>query len=321
MSEQQAVETPEKDDFKEGFASAVAALGSNENAEPDTEKVVEQKDDEHQGPVETPLDVVGPKKEEQPKVKPEESPEKKEGESQADWEHRYKSMLGRHKKLQDELAHLKTTPPVQTGPVKTEIKKAEIPDEQKYAVDEFKAQYPQYSEMIEMAGKDGEVLRRVLEEVGPDMAALKIESLILKQDSEAIKSDIATRTKREVEESRSTYELTISNDHPDEAAILFGTDPEKADELIQSVNKWAKSMPYEEAQERLRVIQSGTTKEVSELLTEFKKAKQPTVEKDASIDDAMAVPSKRTAMPTPKPGKDDFSGAFKAAAARLAKAG
>ena len=43
--EQQAVETPEKDDFKEGFASAVAALGSNENAEPDTEKVVEQKDD------------------------------------------------------------------------------------------------------------------------------------------------------------------------------------------------------------------------------------------------------------------------------------
>lgn len=319
MSEQQAVETPEKDDFKEGFASAVAALGSNENAEPDTEKVVEQKDDEHQGPVETPLDVVEPKKEEQPKANVEESPEKKEGESQADWEHRYKSMLGRHKKLQDELAHLKTMPPVQSGPVKTE--KADISSEQKYAVDEFKAQYPQYSEIIEMAGKEGEVLRRVLEEVGPDVAALKIENMIIKQDSEAIKSEIATRTKREIEESRSTYEMTISHDHPDEAVILFGTDPEKADELIQSVNVWAKSMPYEEAQEKLRVIQSGTPKEVSELLTEFKKAKQRPEKKDASIDDAMAVPSKRTVLPTPKPGKDDFSGAFKAAAARLAKEG
>lgn len=209
---------------------------------------------------------------------------------------------------------------------------AQIPEEIREEVGEFQRQYPQFANLVTDQGQEGQSLRKLLTEYGPEVAAIQADSVVtrhqLQQQVQQVQQSVQQdRASQLVEQKRSE----VLGNHPELAAVAdIGPDGSlyarqgKEQELqgyLQGVDSWIRSLPYGEAEGWMRVQQQGSPAEVHQLLTAYhnRSNQQPAPRQDpnrsARAAAAGAVPSRRGSLPRSDPDENDFSGAFSAALA------
>lgn len=298
-----------------------------------TEKPVESSDDYSDGF----MAALEPEKEglQQPEPEPEQvkdvsEPESKDVQQQPEEDEtqkdNYKSLLGRHQRLQEEARQLREQQQrllqqqQQSQPV---FEKAEIPEDMKDDVEAFKKQYPEYSALIEVKGREGDRLRRILSEYGVDHAAGHADILVSKIETAMSKQETLRTAKEQADRmAKVIHEQQLFTAHPDFAAF----DPSKKREFLEGLENWIKKtpMPFEESAYWNRVYHEGSTHETIQLFNEFKKRhttsqnnskQQNTARRQQSIEDGLAVPASargiRTGSSRPEP--DDYTSGFMAA--------
>lgn len=276
----------------------------------------------------------------------------------------YDSMLGRLQKeqrerqaLEQRLAKLEgrspdqsSAPGQQSSPEQnqegTQAAKADIPAELKDDLAEFQAKYADFASMIEENSDRGQTLRNLLSEYGPDMAAVKAESIMVQ---ERLNQQEQAKKEQEVQ----GYWQRIASDHQDVAQAFqlhfTQVDSTPVQEFSQALNEWIESKPKREA-DRLIEIRDGQDADAAvQLISEFKRetgwgqsgwqgheeppaapadppqqnAVQDPNQQQASPsspggpqsdpDAAAAVPSRPSPPPVSRPSKDDFDGAWEEA--------
>ncbi|MBI9113135.1 hypothetical protein [Maridesulfovibrio ferrireducens] len=237
--------------------------------------------------------------------------------------HGYDSMLGRLEKeraekarIQQELESLRAQQTVthveDLAPANQEQQKVgsfEIPEELQSDLDEIGKEDPQLVALFGEDSVDGKRLRQVLEDYGPDMAAIQAASLhTARQIGEQGKEIKATVEKTETD----AHVSQIYSEVPDYKDLT--TNPNRAQESVeyhQNLREWVSGQPYNVAAKHFHAIEQGTPQEVAALLKEFNSAKgsasssvSEKTRQDA--DAALAVKSKNTPLPKSKGSKDDF---------------
>ena len=277
------------DDYSDGFMQALEPEQEGlQQPEPEQEKEVSEPE----------------------KKEPEQQPE--EDETQKD---NYKSLLGRHQRLQEEVRQLREQrqqpPPQQTQPV---FEKAEIPEDMKDDVEDFKKQFPEYSALIDVKGREGDKLRGILSEYGANLAAVQAENLVTR-------IELLARSKQEVNQQAAiSHEQQIYTAHPDFASM----DVSGKREFLESVREWIEDLPMKEARKWDAVYHGGNTGETIQLFNEFKKRhtttqnnskQQNSARRQQSIEDGMAVPASARGVRTgqSRPDPDDYTSGFVAA--------
>lgn len=237
----------------------------------------------------------------------------------------YKSMKGRvdlERKRADELAaRLRSAEEERrfNNQRRAEVEKAAIPEDMKEDIEAFKKQFPEFSDVIEMAGRDGEHARALLSEYGSTVAATHARAVV----AEARARDVADSMSKQIGDYVGiTHEQQVFAAHPDFAEMT----PDKKGQFFRDMETWIDSLPRVQGNEMRRVFDHGSTRETIRLFAEFKKANQANINKtiqnnkrQQAISDGLAVPSSaRGSMRTG--GKfasaDDYSGGFMEACRR-----
>ena len=300
----------QSDDYSDGFMAAVKGEASqqpqeNNGSDQNIDDGNQQARDDHKDK----------------NLVPEASQE--EDETQKD---NYKSLLGRHQRLQEELRLLKerqqieASRPQQPPQRQQEFEKAEIPEELKDDVEAFKKQYPEYSALIELKGREGDRIRGVLSEFGASMAAMQADTLVTRLELARSKQEV---TQRVSHQAAISHEQQIYAAHPDFAAL----EPSKKREFLEGIRGWIEEMPFREAQHWDRVFSEGSTQDTIQLFNEFKRSRYTTTQNNSKqqitnasrqqkIEDGLAVPSSargaRTGQSRPSE-PDEYTSGFLAA--------
>ena len=278
------------DDYSDGFNAAVSG-------EPEAKAVPEDSggtgSDGGQKPEE---------KEESSQPKPDVAQE--EDETQKD---NYKSLLGRHQRLQDEIRQLrdaqqKSLSQQQSQPEqKQSFEKADIPEELKDDVEAFKKQYPEYSALIELKGREGDRIRGILSEYGTNLAAVQAENLVTRLELVKSRQEVSQRVNQQAErQAEIIHEQQIFSAHPDFASL----EPAKKREFLEGMEEWIGNMPFKEARHWNKVFENGKTHETIKLFSEYKRycqnntttqnnsqQKNNASRRQQAIDDGLAVPA------------------------------
>ncbi|OEU70159.1 MAG: hypothetical protein BA863_00935 [Desulfovibrio sp. S3730MH75] len=241
--------------------------------------------------------------------------------------HGYDSMLGRLEKERTEKATLQTeletlraqqivTPVEDLAPAnqeQQEVGSFEIPEELQGDLDEIGKEDPQLVALFEEDSVEGKRLRAVLDDYGPDMAAIQAASLLAaRQVGEQGQEIKSTVEKNETE----AHVSQIYSEVPDYKDMT--TNPNRAQESVEyhkHLREWVSEQPYNVAANHFNAIEQGSPQEVAALLKEFNSAKgsasDPVSEKTRQdADAALAVQSKNTPLPKSKGSKDDFDAGF-----------
>ena len=273
--------TDQSDDYSDGFMAAVKGEAS---PEPQAES------------------------EQDAGIKPQDQPvneqQNADGVDEVENSQKYKSMLGRLEKERREKALLaerlqqieasrqQPQPPTQR---QQDFKKAEIPDDLKDEVESFKKQYPEYSALIELEGREGDRIRGVLSEFGASMAAVQADTLVTRLELARSRQEV---TQRVSQQAAISHEQQIYAAHPDFAAL----EPSKKREFLEGIRGWIEEMPFREAQHWDRVFSEGSTQDTIQLFNEFKRSRNTTTQNNSKqqitnasrqqkIEDGLAVPS------------------------------
>jgi hypothetical protein len=225
----------------------------------------------------------------------------------------YNSMLGRlqaeqrkARELEDRLAKLEQAPPEA---------KVEVPEELKTEIEELTKRDPQLAAIVLEDSKDGERLRKGLEEYGVDYAEERADTIRMRREVHQTVASVQSTAQNVVRETKvSAFYAAVAEKHKDWVDVV--TDPARRpeyDAYMKEVRTWAESLPYAEGAKAFRVMEQGTPTEVVGLLDRFKEAKNGggNARKGPSAEDALAVPSRSGPPPSKKiAAKDDFDAAF-----------
>jgi hypothetical protein len=218
------------------------------------------------------------------------------------WEGRISAAEKRNKDLEAKIGSLPAVPSKVVPEVKVEL-----------TADESKLLSDFQTEMGEEFIKPVTVLIRkmVKETLGPELQELK--ALL-----EGTKGTAESAVKKTETLSTVTHFQAVEAAHPDLDTILESGD----------LTVYAKSLPYEEAQKALQIIDRGNTRAVIKLLNEYKEARGITkakpietkitdvISKD-KINNATAVKGAGPILiPKTESDKNDFTGAFNEAVAK-----
>ncbi|WP_027179455.1 hypothetical protein [Maridesulfovibrio bastinii] len=191
----------------------------------------------------------------------------------------------------------------QSSKLESAFELVEIPEEIKAEAKEILKVNPQYENLLLENSEDGQRFRANLYEFGPEAAIGQLESAYRSRQTDSRVDSVVSSGRRE---RLKAHYSEIRKEHPDYIDLLF--DPERTDELKSFSTKltgWAEELPFREASEAFRIIKSGTSAEVSGLLTRYKEATSRTKENPVnrvSARDVIAVPGKR------KPARDISTG-------------
>ncbi len=172
---------------------------------------------------------------------------------------------------------------------------------------------PDYKEILLEDSDLGKRLRNNLLEFGAETAVPMLESI---HQSREISARVDAVTLKHEQDERAAHFDAVGKVHPDYMELV--SDPAKKEELGKfnaGIKNWAETLPYKEATKAFKVMESGNASEVSELLTNYKKAnsgKDKVDRKKAA--NLIAVPGKRKGGPPAKPDSNDFDAGFDAAA-------
>jgi hypothetical protein len=263
--------------------------------------------------------------------------------------HGYDSMFGRlnqvrqeNDQLRQRLAQLEQSfqhpsqaaPQQQPQPQPQASQQAQIPEEIQEEVQAFQTRYPQFANMVTDGGEIGKSLRTLLESYGPEVAALKAENLHVQTEMQQNLNQVQQTVQQSRMEQQAEQKRTlVLGNNPELAAIadigrdgrLYPIQGKEQDlqSYLQGVDQWVRSLPYGEAENWMRIQQSGSPAEVNQLLGAYRNSKssQPPrpgqdSSRQAKAAAAGAVPTRRgPQLPASEPDPDDFSGAFAAALA------
>lgn len=256
--------------------------------------------------------------------------------------HGYDSMLGRLEQersrvrsLEQQLEALKRQqqtmqqqPGPGTQPARDQQAKADIPEDLREDVESFKAKFPSYAAMIEDSGDVGGHLRSLLADYGPEVAAIQARTFDLENR--------LTGSLQQVQQQATTsmavaHQERILADNADLAEVAsVGTDgslrpapgrEQQFQEYFVGLENWIASRPYAEATRWMRIKESGTSAQVSELLKQYRESKQQPAQQPSDHQSSAArqararaagtVPTRTVSVPkNSQPGPDDFDTTF-----------
>lgn len=234
----------------------------------------------------------------------------------------YKSMFGRIEKERLEKEALKEklkgieasqrqlTQQQQQRPV---FEKAEIPEEIKEDIAEFKKQFPEYGDLIELKGKEGDRLRSLLTEYGANFASVQAENLVVRIEAARAKQDLSRQMADQIAIG---HEQQIYAAHPDFAEM----DNTSKVKFFEDLSRWIEDQPGREYREWDRIFNSGSTKETIRLFEAFKQSRSQTKPNESSaaknkrsqaIEEGLAVKTgARHINPSRKADLGDFGGGW-----------
>ncbi|MFA7188656.1 MAG: hypothetical protein WC117_01060 [Sphaerochaetaceae bacterium] len=252
--------------------------------------------------------------------------------------HGYDSMKGRLNKTQEQVRTLqeridamssqpRQSAPVPPTPVAPEQSPsiAVIPDEIKDDVHAFQKSYPAYARMIEDGGAVGSSLRALVADYGPEVAAIKAQSIALESRMNAsiqalqqgqTKTAIRSHSEKILESQKTLAEIATVGD---DGILKPVTGKEAAyGSYFKGLDTWMRSLPFEEATHWMEVKKSGSTHEVNQLLhaydsqSQAPSAKQPQggQSRAAKAAAAGAIPNRGASLPKTSQAPDDFDGTF-----------
>lgn len=191
-----------------------------------------------------------------------------------------------------------------------------IPEDIKSEAEAILKVNPQYEQILLEDSEDGQRFRVNLYEFGPEAAIGQLESAYWsRQTNSRVDSVVSSSRKEQVK----AHISAISKGHPEYVELML--DPSKAEELqtfSSRLKGWAEELPYKEANEAFRVMESGNAVEVSDLLTRYKTATADTGNDPVDVDaarDVIAVPSKRKPARVSNSMGKTFESGFDAAVA------
>lgn len=225
----------------------------------------------------------------------------------------YNSMLGRlqaeqrkRQELEERLSKLEKAPESSAVPV---------PDELQTEIEELKKRDPQLAAIVLEDSKDGEKLRKGLEEYGVDYVEERADTIRLRREVSQKVSSVEATTQSAVRDAQTqAFYSAVAVKHQDWVSVT--TDParrQEYDAYMKDVRTWAESLLYAQGAQAFRVMEQGTPAEVIDLLDRYKSAKHGNGNgrKGPSAEDALAVPSRSGPPPSKKmAAKDDFDAAF-----------
>ena len=225
----------------------------------------------------------------------------------------YNSMLGRlqaeqrkRQELEERLSKLEK--PAESTAV-------EVPEDLQTEIEELKKRDPQLAAIVLEDSKDGEKLRKGLEEYGVDYAEERADTIRLRREVSQKVSSVEATTQSAVRDAQTqAFYSAVAVKHQDWVSVT--TDParrQEYDAYMKDVRTWAESLPYAQGAQAFRVMEQGTPAEVIDLLDRYKSAKHGngSGRKGPSAEDALAVPSRSGPPPSKKMApKDDFDAAF-----------
>ena len=272
----------------------------------------------------------------------------------------YKSMLGRLQKEQQERRRIEEEkrrleqqlqqdaspqrhPGVQataqqSGPAP---EAAQIPEDIKEDVDSFARDFPEYSNLVQEKGPDGDKLRKRLKDYGPEIASAMAEAISARREAsaeigrlkEARTQEQQAAKQRQAEEHFSR----IFSEVPEYGELR--TDRSRAEELQQYHNalwEWVGNKSYREAVEMEKALKEGDAPSVSGVLKQFQdetryfgrpegseessQRQRQNTQPEAPSDDvrkaaaqASAVPSRAASPPRGRADPNDERSAFREA--------
>lgn len=240
--------------------------------------------------------------------------------------HRFDSMHGRLAKerkekeaLQAELAALKAQAPgaaPASGPKpdaqpKPTPQAATIEDENlRTLLDEFSAANPQLAALAREDSRDGQRIRKRLEDYGADLALDAAESILMRREQHAEHEKFTAEQEASLRETAvRAHQAAIYAAHPDVGKVMG--DPEMKAVFDTEMSAWIDSLPFGEGSRYAAIRSGGSAQEVIGMLNDFKrhlKDGKAGAQKDA--DAAQAVASRGAPGPHAKvtpPDPDDYS--------------
>lgn len=228
--------------------------------------------------------------------------------------------------------------PGHQGQTAAPLPMAEIPEEIKEEADAFAKDYPDLTPLLRYPGREGEKLRKLLSEYGPDVAAIHGQAVMAqyqlaqserKMSERLSQAEMAAQQARQealqqIEQDRKTkHYAEIGSRHPE---VQWIADPNRKQDYAafrKQLDDWVMDRPYREAQHIQHVLAQGTAPEVVALLDTFKQSLKPAQAANGNgAEDRARLAQAAAAVPTrpgvPKPGnapppRDDFSAAWQEA--------
>ena len=228
-----------------------------------------------------------------------------------DLQHKYDSMMGRLKSSQDENRTLRE----QLARMQARMAEQNVTEKERPAssVDGLEEIPGELHEFFLEQSLEGDRLRRVLDEYGPEQAAFAAENLRERRELRGVRDSF---TQDYEQERIDRHRNAVANACPDYADAILGNDKAKTDELFSGVRAWIGTLPYEEGVRMMQYAQEGTTAQTIELLNRYhayrKGGAQERVRNLAASN--MAVPSHKGVPP--KRQATSFDDAFEEFASR-----
>lgn len=229
---------------------------------------------------------------------------------------RYKSMMGRLKASQQEVSDLKT----QLSDMRARFEALSSSarphvQEEPIVIDGLEDLPEEVRPLVQENSREGMAVRKMLEEYGPEHASVMAQSVLARR--EAANATVQMRQQYEMDNDK-RHRMALADAHPEFAAAILG-DAAKWQELENGINAWIQVLPYAEASELVRIKQSGTTQEVSNMLAKYKQyrtgrtsarpVQHPTSAASRIARSNVAVPSAGRAVP-PKEKANDYDSAW-----------
>ena len=276
----------------------------------DDEPPVEKGTDEPHEPA--PMDVEEP---EQHPAGIDDAAKGAEGDDQ-----RYKSMMGRLKATQTENLSMKSELAALRARIEA-LTNAPAPapakQEEAVPVEGIEELAESVRPLFTEKSREGDVLRKMLEEYGPDHATVIAEAMLAKREARGVAEEMRHQSAVDAD---ARHKMTLAQAHPEFADAILEKDAAKSAELMNGINAWIRVLPYAEGAEMMRVLQNGSTSDVSDMLAKYKQFRRGSGQKVAQPKPAggsagkiaqnnMVVPSRGNAVP-PKEKATDFDSAW-----------
>lgn len=199
--------------------------------------------------------------------------------------------------------------------------KVKIDEDMEALAEDFGRKFPALVDLLMEDSDEGARIREALEEGGTFTAGMMAENIHRQRETE-------TRQYADIEAARNQHNDELARRHPEFANYILGS-AEDGQKMLDTMKRWiAATMTYAEGADAMRILQEGSTDEVSGLLGRFSKAvnelsaqdqqeeakkKQEEAdrkEKEKRAADGAAVPTRRQPSKTPPAPPDDFDAAW-----------
>lgn len=233
---------------------------------------------------------------------------------------RYKSMMGRLKATQAENLSMKTELSALRARLEAMAKAPAAPakQEETVPVEGIEELAESVRPLFTEKSREGDVLRKMLDEYGPEHASVIAEAMLAKREVRGVAEEMRQQSAVDAD---ARHKMALAQAHPEFADAILERDAAKSTELMNGIHAWIRVLPYAEGAEMMRVLQDGSTSDVSDMLAKYKQFRKGSGQKVAQpkaptggsagkiAQNNMVVPSRGNAVP-PKEKATDFDSAW-----------